>query len=172
MLPGVQKNVRERTLTLPNELPCWKLESWRILEFLEGDRKDQNPMDWKVLYIIGKLLKFRFLKLARMTHLDTSNTSYGQKKGQESNCQFDFRPLKVDNQPDFLACTWRATYRWKALDKGYNFSLDLISIEGLNTKLWGPKVARVPVVGILGLPFGSLETKWHLDVGLVERHKV
>jgi len=42
----------------------------------------------------------------------------------------------------------------------------------LNTKLWGPKVARVPTLGISGLPFGSPETKCHLDVGLVERHKV
>jgi hypothetical protein len=27
-------------------------------------------------------------------------------------------------------------------------------------------------LGISGLPFGSLGTKCHLDVGLVERHKV
>ncbi len=31
-------------------------------------------------------------------------------------------------------------------------------------KLWDPKVA--------GVPLGSLGTKCHLDVGLVERHKV
>jgi hypothetical protein len=28
----------------------------------------------------------------------------------------------------------------------------------------------IPIVGILGLPLGSLETKCHLDVGLVEKH--
>jgi len=33
-----------------------------------------------------------------MTHLDTSNISYGQKKGQESNWQFNSRPLKVGNR--------------------------------------------------------------------------
>jgi hypothetical protein len=53
------------------------------------------------------------------------------------------------------------------VDKGYNFVLNLVSIEGLHTKLWGPKVARVPT-----LASGSLGTKCHLDVGLVERHKV
>ncbi len=58
------------------------------------------------------------------------------------------------------------------LDKGYNFASDLISIRGLHAKLWAPKVAGVPVVRISGLPFGSPETKCHLDVGLVERHKV
>jgi len=47
------------------------------------------------------------------------------------------------------------TYLWKSLDKGYNFALDLNSIRGLHTKLWGSKVAKVPTLGILGLAFGS-----------------
>jgi len=46
-------------------------------------------MDWEVFYTIEKLLKYRCLKWAHMTHLDIWNTSYGQKKGQESNWQFD-----------------------------------------------------------------------------------
>jgi hypothetical protein len=66
-----------------------------------------------------------------MTHLGTLNISYGPKKGRESNCQFDSQPLKVDNRLDFLACRWRATYRYKAIDKGYNFALDITSIGGL-----------------------------------------
>jgi hypothetical protein len=107
-----------------------------------------------------------------MTHLGTWNKSYGQKKGRESNCQFDSRPLKVRNRPNFIACRWRATYLWKALDKGYNFALDLISIKGLHTKLWVSKVVGVPILGISKLPFGSPETKWHLGAGPVARHKV
>jgi hypothetical protein len=43
---------------------------------------------------------------------------------------------------------------------------------GLHAKLWAPKVARVPFVGISGLPLGSLRTKSHLDVAPVERCKV
>jgi hypothetical protein len=50
--------------------------------------------------------------------------------------------------------------------------LDLNSIGGLHTKLWGSKVAGVPTLGILRFPFGSPRTKCHLDVGLVERHKI
>jgi len=61
------------------------------------------------------------------------------------------------------------TYRWKALNEGYNFAFDLISIRGLHAKLWRPKVAGVPTLAILGLPLGSPGTKSHLDVGLVER---
>jgi hypothetical protein len=129
-------------------------------------------MDWIFFYIIEKLLKLRCLKWAHMTHLNTQNTSYGQKKGQESNWQFDSRPLKVGNRRNFLAWRWRATYYWKALDEGYNFVSNFISIKGLHTKLWGPKVAGVPTLGKSRLPFGSPETKCHLDVGLVERHIV
>jgi hypothetical protein len=57
-----------------------------------------------------------------------------QKKGQESNCQFDSWPLKVKNFLDLFICRWHATYLWKALDKGYNFALDLTSIRGLHKK--------------------------------------
>ncbi len=172
MLPGVQESVREWTLTLPRELPLWELEYEWTPKCPKINFRVQNPMDWRFFYIIGKLLKHRCQKWARMTHLDIWNTSYGQKKDQKSKGQFDSRPLKVRNRPNLFRCMWLATYHWKAVDKGYNFALELISIWGLHAKLWAPKVAGVPTVGILGLPFGSPETKCHLDVGLVERHIV
>jgi hypothetical protein len=116
----MQKSVREWTLTLPSalpsELPFWELESQWTPEFSKGDCKGRNSMDLRVPYIIGKLLDLRCLKWAHMTHLDTWNTSYGQKKGRELNWQFDSWSLKVGNRPNFLACKWRATYHWKALN--------------------------------------------------------
>jgi hypothetical protein len=81
MLPGVWESAREWTPTLPSELPLWELESWWIPEFLESDCKSQNPLNWYVPYIIEKILECKCLKWARMTHLNISNTSYGQKKG-------------------------------------------------------------------------------------------
>jgi hypothetical protein len=71
MLPRVQESVKEWTLTLSNEFPFWELESQWTLEFLEGNYRGQNSMDWKVLYIIENLLERRCLKWARMTHLGT-----------------------------------------------------------------------------------------------------
>jgi hypothetical protein len=65
-----------------------------------------------------------------------------------------------------------ATYCWKDLDEDYNFALDLVSIRGLHAKLWGSKVADISTLGISGLSLGSLRTKCHLDVGLMERHRV
>jgi hypothetical protein len=83
-------------------------------------------------------------------------------------------PLTTKSQesPQFFPCRWRATYCWKDLDKGYNFAWIVIAIEGMHTKLWSPKVVRVSTLRISGLPFGRLERKCHLDVGLVDRHKI
>ncbi len=114
-------------------------------------------MDLGVSYIIGKLLKFRCLKWVCMTHLNIWSTNYGQKKGLESNWQFDSRPLKVKKFRNFFVCRCRATYRWKSLDKGYKFSLDLIAIGALHTKLWAPKLQKSQLwefrdshVGVMG----------------------
>jgi len=79
---------------------------------------------------------------------------------------------KSHKSPKFLVCRWRAIYCWKALDEGYNFVLNLISIRGLHAKLWAPKVAKIPTLVISGLSLGSHGTKCHLDVGLMKRHKV
>jgi len=115
ILPGVWESVREWTLTLPMQLPLWEMETRWTPETSEGDFKGQNSMACGVLCIIGKRLEHKFLKWARIIHLDIWNTSYGQKKGRKSNYQFDSRPGKVGNRPDLLDCRWRATYRWKLL---------------------------------------------------------
>jgi hypothetical protein len=71
ILLGVQESVREWTLTLPNELPLWELESWWSPKFSESNFRGQNPLNWRLPYITRKLLKFRCLKWACMIHLDT-----------------------------------------------------------------------------------------------------
>jgi hypothetical protein len=138
---------------------------------LEFNCRGQNTSHCGVFYIIEKLLKHRCRKWARMSHLDISSTSYGKKKGRESNWQFDSRPLKVGNRPNSSAWRWIATHRWKALNKSYKFALDLIPIRGLSKELWPCKVVGVQTGTISGLLLGSPGIKSHLDVGVVERHK-
>jgi len=133
------------------------MDSWM---FKENDCRGQNIMDWNFFYIIEKLLKCKCLKWVRMIHLDIWNTSYGQKKSRESNWQFDSWPLKVKNRPDFLTCKKHATRHWRALDEGYNFASDLISIRCMYAKLWAPKVVGVLNVEISGLPLRF--PKWWL----------
>ncbi len=42
----------------------------------------------------------------------------------------------------------------------------------MHTKLWVRKIVKIPIVRISRLPLGSPGTKCHLDVGLVDRHKI
>ncbi len=98
-------------------------------------------------------------------------TSYGQKKGRESNWQFDSRPLKVGNRPDLGVCKWSATHCWTTLAESYKFFSDLIPIRGLNWELWVPKVPGVQIGTISGLLLGSPRTKNHSDVGVVSKRR-
>jgi len=134
------KKVWEWRFTLSSELFFWELESWWTPKPSESDCRGQTTLHWKVSYIIGKLLKCRCLKWVRMARLDICNISYGKKKGWE---QFDSRPQKVGNWPDFRAWKWNVIHHWKALDNNYNFALDLIPIGGLSKKLWPHKVEGV-----------------------------
>jgi hypothetical protein len=116
------------------------LESSGTPECLELDSKAQNTSHWGVLGVMGKVVKRRYRKWPRIGHLDTCSSSYGQKKGRESDWQFDSRPLKVGNRPlpdiRFESVTWR----WKDLDEGYKFGVDLVTIGLCSRELWPPKV--------------------------------
>jgi hypothetical protein len=147
-------------------------ESFGTPETSEFDCRGQNTSHWGFLYIIGKLLKFKCRKWPRMGHLDICSTSYGKKKGWKLNWQFDSRPLKVGNQPDPGACRWSVTHHLKALEESYKFVSNFIPIGGLSKKLWSFKVPGVRTRTVSGLLLGSFETKSHLDVGAVERHRI
>jgi hypothetical protein len=155
MLPGVQRMWRNEPShsQVNSHVGSWSPE--RTPESSERNCRGQISLSQRVLYIIGKFLKCRCPKWPCMSHLDICRTSYGQKKGRESNWQFDSRPLKVGNRPDLLGCRQRATYRWKFLDERYNFASDRIAIGGLQKKLCAFKVPGVLDGGISVLPRGS-----------------
>jgi hypothetical protein len=94
--PHFELSVRMK-LTLP------KVGSWSppgLPKTQSSIARVKTPCIGAVLDVIGKVLKFKCPKWPRMSHLDIYNPSYGQKKGRESNWQFDSRPLKVRNRPD------------------------------------------------------------------------
>jgi hypothetical protein len=111
------------------------LESSGTLECLGFDSKSQNTSDWGVLGVIEKVLKCKFPKWPCISHLDICSPSYGQKKGRESNWQFDSRPQKVGNRPLPDVCRWSVIRRWKALEESYNFGLNLTPIGGWSREL-------------------------------------
>jgi hypothetical protein len=111
------------------------LESSRTPRNSELDCKGQSTLHWGVLYINGKVLKCRCPKWPRMSHLDICSPSYGQKKGRESNWQFDSRPLKVENRPLPDVCKRSVIKHWKALKESYNFGSDLTPIGGRSREI-------------------------------------
>jgi len=176
----------------PNTWKKWGLESSRTPECLELDSKAQNNSHWGVLGVIGKVLKRRYRKCPRIGHLDICRPSYGQKKRQESNWQFDSRPLKVGNRP--LPEVWigsatlkvrnqplpevrigSAIRRWTDLDEGYKFGLNLVVIRSRSRELWAPKVPGLHPGRFrdnFGLHFGSPGNLCHLDVAPTGRRRV
>jgi hypothetical protein len=127
----------------PNTCKVGDLESSGTPKCLELDSKAQNTSHWGVIGVIGKVLKRIYRKWSHIGHLDICSPSYGQKKGRESNWQFDFRPLKVGNRPLPDIRFESAIGRWKDLDKGYNFGSDLIVIRLCSRELWPFKVPKV-----------------------------
>ncbi len=121
--------------------------------------KGQNTSHQDVLYTIEKVLKCRCPKWPRMNHLDICSMSYGRKKGQKSNWQFDSRTLKVRNRPDPGVCRWIATHHWTTLKESYKFALDLVPIGGWGEKLWTPKVLGVQTGTVSGLHFWKSREK-------------
>jgi hypothetical protein len=124
----------------PNTWKSRELESSGTPECSELDNKGQNTSHWGVLGVIGKVLKRKYRKWPRIGHLDICSPSYGQKKGRESNWQFDSRPLKVKNRLLSEIRFGSAIRSWKDLDEGYNFGSDLVAIRCESRELWTPKV--------------------------------
>jgi hypothetical protein len=147
------------------------LESSKTPAILEFDCRGQNTSPWGVLYTVGKVLKCKCRKWSRTSHSNIYNTSYGRKTGQESNWQFDSRPLKVGNRPDLGVCRWSVTHRWKDLEESYKFALDVVAIRGLSWELWALKVSGIQSGTISGLLLGSPQIKNHSDVGAVEQRR-
>ncbi len=122
----------------PNTWKSGDLESFGTPECSELDSKGQNTSHWGVLGVIEKVLKRKYWKCPRIGNSDICSPSYGQKKGRDS------RPLKVGNRCLPNIRSERATWRWKDLNEGYNFSLDLVTIQVCSRELWRFKVPGVP----------------------------
>jgi len=116
---------------------------------------------------LEKVLKLRYRKWPRIGHLDICSPSYGQKKGWESDWQFDSRPLKIRNRPLPNLRIESVIRLWKDLDEGYKFGLDLVAIKLRSRELWAPKVPGLHPGQFrdnFGTPIGSPGKKNHLDV--------
>jgi hypothetical protein len=128
----------------PNTWKSWGFGVLRDSRMFKARQQGPKHSHWGLLGVIGKVLKRRYRKWPRIGHLEICSPSYGQKKGRESNWQCDSQPLKVKNRPLPDIRFESATWRWKYLNEGYNFGLDLIAIRLCNRELWLFKVPGVP----------------------------
>jgi hypothetical protein len=78
---------------------------------------------------------------------------------------------KVRNRPFPDVASRSATWRWKALNKSYNFGLELVPIRVRGEELWPSKIPRLQPGTISGLQLGSPGKKSHSDVVSEVRHK-
>jgi hypothetical protein len=175
----MKESVKEWTFTLPRELPLWEfgvlVDSWWTPEGLPNLQK-------AIAGVKIQWIEEFFISLENYWNVNVKMSLHDS-----------FRHLKhklwPKERPWVKLAFWLLTTKsWKSTQlpcvqvscniplespqQGLWFFLDFISIGGLHMKLWGPKIERVPTLGISGLPFGSLKTKCHLDVNFVERHKV
>jgi hypothetical protein len=147
------------------------LESSGTPENSELELKAQTTSHWGVLSLTRKVLKCRCLKWPCIGHLEIWSPSYGQKKGRESNWQFNSQPLKVGNRPLPDVFSRSATWRWKALEESYNLGSNLVPIRAQGEKLWMPKVPGVQTGIVSGLHLGSPGKKSHLDVASARNYR-
>ncbi len=124
----------------PNTWKSWGLGVLRDSRMFKAQQQGEKNLALKCSWCIAKVLKRRYRKWPCISHLDIFSPSYGQKKGQESNWQFDSQPLKVKNQPLLDIRFESATRRWKDLNEGYNFGLNLVAIRLCYWALWPSKV--------------------------------
>ncbi len=127
----------------PNTWKSWRFGALRDFRMFKARQQGPKHLSLGVLGVIEKFLKRRYRKWPRIGHSDIYSPSYGQKKGRESNWQFDSRPLKVGNRPLPDVRIESATRRWKALDESYNFDLGLVPIRVRGEELWLFKVLGV-----------------------------
>ncbi len=97
------------------------------------------------------------------------NKSYGQKKGGDSNCQFDSRPLKVRNRLDLLACNHVQNIVKFFLTKVKTL-FQTSPQSKVYTKSYGPSKSPESQFRNLGI-FNLGVPRQNLGVGLVARHK-
>jgi hypothetical protein len=88
-LSQMGENARDGSQCLANALPLWELHLCRSPKCLEPWLEKQTNTILGPYNTMGKVLRCRCLKCPLIVHLDLIYMNYDQKKGQESNWEFD-----------------------------------------------------------------------------------
>jgi hypothetical protein len=158
----------------PNTPKVGDLESFGTPERLGFDSKAQNTSMWGVLGVIGKVLKRKYRKWPRIGHLDICNPRYGQKKGRESNWQFDSRPLKVKSREltSSRRPNWKCDRSFERSRRGLQVWFGPHCDQISQSRVMSSRSPGTPTGTISELQLGSPGKKCHSSASAAEWHIV
>jgi len=120
------ESARDGAQWSPNALPLWESHSWRCCECSESCLEKQTSTKLGSHDTIRKALKRKCLKCSCIVHLDLICMSYDQKKGWESNWEFDFRPQTFWKQGSNEFWLGRDIHRWKIFLRAIKYYFQIL----------------------------------------------
>jgi hypothetical protein len=119
------ENARDEAQWLLSALPLWGLHSCGSCECLEPWLKRQTSAKLGYQGTIKHVLKHRCLKWPCIVHLNLICMSYDQKKGRESNWEFDSRPQIPGKKGPNEVWLRRAIHHCKGLLRAIRYFLHI-----------------------------------------------
>jgi hypothetical protein len=113
------ENVKDEAQWFPSPFPLWELHLCGSCKCSEPWLKSKKNTKLGPQDIITKVLKFRCSKCPHIVHLDLICMSCDQKKGRESNWEFDYRPQIPRKQGSNEVQLRHVIHHWKDLFEGY-----------------------------------------------------
>jgi hypothetical protein len=158
-------------VSFPREFPLWELESEWTPKFLDN-----------ITGVKTHWIETVFISLKSSWNLDVWNGFAWPIWTSETQ-------VMVKRKPGIKLAVWllttksRESTQFPCLQVACHILLEIfrwglqcyvrpILIGGLQTSLWAPKVVGVQSLKISGFSLGSLGRKCHLDVIIMERHRV
>jgi hypothetical protein len=143
------------------------MDSWIFKKWLQGSK----PIRLKSSLFHWKALGMQMSKMGFHDPFGYSKHKLWPKEGSRIKLPIWFLTTKSWEWPWFSYVQVVCHIPLESSQQGLQLCFRFTSIGGLHTKLWDSKVARVLILGILGLPFGSLRTQWHLGAGPMAKHR-
>ncbi len=115
----MKENEKDEAQWLPSVLPFWELHSCGSYKCSEPWLERQTSTKLGPHDTIRKVLRLKCLKCPHIAHLDLIFMNYDQKKGRESNWEFDSRPQIPWKKGSNEVWLEHVILHWKYIFKGY-----------------------------------------------------
>ncbi len=135
------------------------MDSKWISKFLESNCKGQNPLDWNIFYVIGKLLKIKMSKIGSHDPFEYLKHKLWPKERSKVKLLIWLPTTNSWELPRF-PCIKVACH---LILENYRWWLQLCFKPHLNRRF------AHKVIGLQSC--GSLGTEWHFGVGPMAKHR-